>query len=103
MSTAPKTAQLLGFLVDLQDKSGSLMSMGAQVALREDIEFMEIALEVLRAGQPDDINELWRRVQSLSRFFGGDYLPRGLYNNWSDLCEAFKTEVFEAVVVARKQ
>jgi hypothetical protein len=102
MNIAPKTEKLLLFLTELKGSARSL-NEGARTALQEDIRFIETAFAVMNARTADDVNELWSRVQFLSRFFGGDYLPRERYNEWVSLCEAFKAEVLDAVATIRNK
>ena len=92
---------LLSFLTSMRDEKG--LNTAATTALQDDLEFVRTSIAVLREADADAINALWSRVQFLSRFFGGDYLPRDKYNEWVNLCESFKGEVLDAVVQVRKQ
>lgn len=49
------------------------MSDDARRALNQDLKYIERAIDVLNGSDADAVMSLWREVQYLSKFFGGDY------------------------------
>jgi hypothetical protein len=57
--------------------------------------FLEKAISAFAAGDPEAINLVWRDVQHLSRFFGGDYV---MHSNGSEDFERQCDELFDATL-----
>ena len=63
--------KLRSFLAEFE-KDTNLSPSKLQV-LETDCNYVQKCIAVLSGGNPDAINELWREIQHLSQFFGGDY------------------------------
>jgi len=86
------------------DEIGATILIGsdAQLALHKDREFMEKSIAILSSDNVDQINGLWREVQYLSRFFGGDYAQSSNQARLSELMSEFEEAVFEDIVSLRR-
>src|SRR5688572_24275794 len=85
------------------DEMGSTNIIGfdAQQALHKDREFMEKSIAVLSSANVDKINGLWKEVQYLSRFFGGDYAEGSNQASLLQLMTEFEEAMFEDIVSLR--
>jgi hypothetical protein len=79
----------------------SLSPRGA-VALQKDLQYLEKCASVLAGEDNDAINDLWREVQYLSRFFGG-YAEGEDQRHLQKLMDDFETALLEEIVVLRSQ
>lgn len=73
------------------------MSTSARSALAEDLKYIEIAIRVLKTGDPNAIDDLWREAQYLSRFFGGDYAVGEDKRRLIKLCNIFQDALLDRV------
>jgi hypothetical protein len=88
----------------LLDEMGptNFIELDAQLALYKDREFMEKSIAILSSDNVDEINGLWREVQYLSRFFGGDYAQGSNQTRLLQLMNEFEEAVFEDIVSLRR-
>ncbi|NVN99667.1 MAG: hypothetical protein HXX17_10105 [Geobacteraceae bacterium] len=71
-------------------------------ALERDRKFIDFATVSLASKNPDTINELWRQVQCLSHFFGGDYIKYYRPVKFNSLMEEIFDQMLETVAEIRK-
>lgn len=80
----------------------NLIGSDAQLALHKDREFMTNTIAILSSGNVDELNGLWREVQFLSRFFGGDYAQGSNQTRLLQLMSEFEEAVFDDIVSLRR-
>ena len=80
----------------------NLIGSDAQLALDKDREYMEKSILILSSDNIDKINGLWREIQYLSRFFGGDYAQGSNQTRLLQLMSEFEEAVFEDTVSLRR-
>ena len=74
----------------------------ASEALEHDVQYIESCIALLKSGQKDQINEVWRGVQKISKFFGGDYLSTvDDEDKLNNLLDDFFRELLDAVTESR--
>ena len=86
------------------DEMGATDVIGsdAQLALHKDTQYMERSIAILTSDNVDHINELWREIQYLSRFFGGDYAQGSNQTRLLQLMSEFEEAVCEDIVSLRR-
>jgi hypothetical protein len=82
-------------------QSQEALSADAASALLADSEFLESCSRAVDAGATDAIEEVWAKVQHLSRFFGGDYVSGDKASALSDLAYRFQQAMLDLVISVR--
>jgi len=92
-------------LAQLIEAAARLKTLSAddRSALERDRKFMASAIAALESNNPERINALWNDVQSLSRFFGGDYLRYSMAAELEELSELLFNGMLELVSEIRSQ
>lgn len=101
MQNSLEVAHRLKAFLDEIDAT-NLIASDAQLALHKDREYMEKSIEILSSDNVDEINGLWREIQYLSRFFGGDYAQGSNQTRLLQLMSEFEEAVFEDIVSLRR-
>jgi hypothetical protein len=100
MSDALAAAEnLRDFLVAI--KRNNSLSETKLVALEQDNDYVERCIAILSGRDTRAINDLWKEIQYLSQFFGGDYAQGTNQKQLQKLSEDLHTAVLELVVSLR--
>jgi hypothetical protein len=87
------------FLTELGSR-GSL-SQRATHSLNKDLGYLQRAADILSARDTDAVNDLWREVQYISRFFGEGYAEGSDQQKLLKLMDEFETALLDDIVVLR--
>ena len=100
MSEALAAAEnLRNFLAGI--KSNNSLSESKLVALQQDQAYAEKCVAILSGQDTRAINDLWKEIQYLSQFFGGDYAQGANQMRLEKLLDELHTAVLEVVVSQR--
>lgn len=100
MSGALAAAEnLRDFLADI--KRSNSLSEDKFVALEQDYAYAEKCITILSGQDKRAINDLWKEIQYLSQFFGGDYVQAANQRRLEKLLDELHTAVLELVVSLR--
>jgi hypothetical protein len=101
MSDALAAAEhLRDFLAGI--KTNGSLSKSKLVALEQDHAYAEKCVAILSGQDPRAINDLWKEIQCLSQFFGGDYSQGANQRQLEKLLDDLHTAVLEVVVSLRR-
>ena len=89
------------FLTELQRRQS--LTARAAYSLGKDITYLEKCVGVLSGNDPDSVNDLWREVQYLSRFFGEGYAVAEDQQRLQQLMEEFESALLDDIVVLRSK
>ena len=89
------------FITELRTRTA--LSPRASHCLEKDLTYLEKSIEVLSGNDPDCVNDLWREVQYLSRFFGEGYAEGKDQRQLHDLMEEFESALLDDIVVLRSR
>jgi hypothetical protein len=82
-------------------KRSNSLSESKLLALEQDYEYVEKCIAILYGRDPGAINDLWKEIQYLSQFFGGDYAQGPNQRQLEKLLDNLHTAVLELVVSLR--
>jgi hypothetical protein len=77
------------------------LSPRAALALQKDMQYLEKCASMLTSQDSNAINDLWREVQYLSRFFGEGYAEGDDQYRLQKLMDDFETALLEEIVLLR--
>lgn len=100
MKTAREAAERLGTFLE-EMRRNNLMPVAARNALEEDARYIEKSVKILTDGDVEAIRSLWKEVQQLSHFFGGDYAEGSNQVRLLSLMDEFQTALLEDMVIIR--
>ena len=86
----------------LDQMGTNLIGSDAQLSLYKDKEYMEKSIAILSSDDTESINGLWREVQYLSRFFGGDYAQGSDQSRLLQLMDEFADALLDDIVSLRR-
>lgn len=86
----------------LDQMGTNLVEPDAQLSLQKDKQYMEKSIAILSSDDADSINGLWREVQYLSRFFGGDYAQGSDQSLLLQLMDEFGEALLDDIVSLRR-
>src|SRR5688572_14328531 len=95
----PVARRMREFLTELRSRAS--LSARANHCLEKDLTYLEKSVRVLSGKDPDSVNDLWREVQYLSRFFGEGYAEGQDQRQLQDLMEEFESALLEDIAVLR--
>jgi hypothetical protein len=81
----------------------SALSSGEMAALERDITYLDKCASVLATGNINAVNDLWREVQYLSRFFGEGYAEGDDERYLYQLMHDFHTALLDETVALRSK
>jgi hypothetical protein len=100
MSEALAAAEnLRDFLAGI--KTNDSLSESKLAALEQDYAYADKCVAILSGQDTRAINDLWREIQYLSQFFGGDYAQGANQRQLEKLLDELHTAVLEVVVSLR--
>ena len=100
MSEALAAAEnLRAFLAGI--KTNGSLSESKLFALEQDHAYAEKCVAILSGQDPRAINDLWKEIQYLSRFFGGDYAQGVDQRQLEKLLDDLHTAVLDVVLSLR--
>ena len=82
-------------------KRNNSLSESKLVALEQDYAYAEKCVTILCGQDTRAINDLWKEIQYLSQFFGGDYAQGVNQRELEKLLDELHTAVLELVVSLR--
>jgi hypothetical protein len=97
---------VLSALDDLTNIIGSFknrpLSVDERAALESDVQFIKTVRQVVESRDSDSINELWVQVQSMRRFFGGDYLDGQAWDRFDSATSRLFEEYLKLIADIRR-
>jgi hypothetical protein len=99
MNTALETAEKIRTL--LTELRQTDISDDARYALAKDTQYIEKCISILTSADNEAVEALWRDVQYLSRFFGGDYVSGDNQRRLTELSDQFQKSLLDVVVRTR--
>jgi hypothetical protein len=87
------------FLAEME--TTSTLSSDERYALDKDKKYIDKSIAILSGNDSAAINDLWREVQYMSQFFGGDYAEGSNQLRLLDLMDQFETALLDDVVAMR--
>jgi hypothetical protein len=100
MKTALEAAEELGSFLE-EMRRNNIIPNAARDALEEDARYIKKSMRILCNGDVEAIRSLWKEVQQLSHFFGGDYAEGSNQVQLLKLMDEFQTALLEDMVIMR--